>query len=152
MAKHTKLAKEPDQLIHPPSSKDGLKIIAEQIIDAWNEEYQQSSKTEGKFSANIFPEIPSKLLLELKLETIKLINRLVTNHYFNKVLLPRIDASTSNGYNICDKIKTKDHPIFHCDKFLLLPRRHSPFKKQKCLAFNGMKHENIIKSATFFED
>lgn len=45
------------------SSKDGLKIITEKIMDAWNKEYQQTSRKKEKFFANIFPKNADQALV-----------------------------------------------------------------------------------------
>lgn len=122
-------------------------------MDTWNEEYQPTSRTKGKFFTNIFPRIPRKTTLELKSEITKSVNCLITKHILNKVFLARIGTSTTDHCDAYGEVEINIHLIFQCSKFQRFRQRHSLFNEQKCLAdpFNGMKHDNLIKLATFIQ-
>ena len=124
------LAKESLELIdaieYPLFLVDGMKIMKSDMNDDWQKSYADEMKGEKFKTMNpTILEHPWYHESDLKAKDIKLINRLISNHSYDKRWLFRFgkidDENCSGG---CKEIETAEHLIFNCRLYNNSRRRY----------------------------
>ncbi|XP_065356182.1 uncharacterized protein LOC135950574 [Calliphora vicina] len=106
-------------IIRPQLSlKDAYAEIYKLLWNQWDMEYK--TQQSGRCFHELFPELPKSHWFSnsnLSKSQIKIINRLLTGHTFNKPYLKMIGSIASDLCEICNVIDDDNHAIFHCTKF-----------------------------------
>lgn len=100
---------------------EALNKIKNKINDEWEEQYVQISAEKGKYYFEIFPNLLNKCWFKknssLNPAETKLINRLLTNHCYNKPYFHRIRIIDSPNCDFCHVIESNQHFFFECAKY-----------------------------------
>lgn len=102
--------------------EDVNKIIKCEIFKLWKNEYNQLSQTKGKINREINNnELPKvrwyETIRNIKTTHIKIINRLRTNHSFNKNYKFMIKMEDNPNCEVCNEIEDNEHIILKCKKY-----------------------------------
>lgn len=121
-----------------------MKLISKELWSKWNTEYSEISQTKGSFHYFINPNVPLKPWyrgFSLDPGEVKIFNRLLSGHAYDKKFLNLIRVNDSSLCDTCNIVENANHLIFHCSKFCNIRGKYAIFDKYDNLA-NLLKEYN----------
>lgn len=102
--------------------EDINKVIEHKLYLKWNDIYSDMTKEKGEYNSSINNNKPPKNKWytkhkELNSQQIKLINRLRTNHSYNKYYKFLIKIEQSPNCDTCNTIENNEHLVINCKKY-----------------------------------
>jgi hypothetical protein len=105
-------------IINKIAQADAKRMITKELYDEWQIHYNESEK--GLNFKNILPSISKKPWFDhskFNAEDIKIMNRLITNHSYDKRWLHRFGKIETELCDHSNLIETAEHIIFKCKKY-----------------------------------
>lgn len=118
---------------------EAIKRITKSLEEDWQKEYEETSKTKGKYFFKIFPKAVTNepwyntIKMKISPKEVKLINRLMCNHTYNKVFLYRIKKSDSETCTTCNTKEDNEHIFFTCSRYTQERTKYPIFKNFKSI-------------------
>lgn len=102
--------------------EDTKKIIKSEIFNLWKNDYNQLTLIKGKFNKEINKnELPVKRwfhnMNNVTNRDLKMMNRIRTNHSFNKEYKYIIKLENNPNCEVCNQIENNEHIIMNCIKY-----------------------------------
>ena len=118
----------------------------------WNEEFQKTSETKGRFFHQVYPEVTKKPWFQkgdLSSNEVKIVNRLLSNATFSKSNMFWFGLEDTRLCEKCDlaKICDPNHLIFECKQFDNIRTNFNFFRK-----FNNLKDCLRLKNTDDIEE
>lgn len=112
--------------------EEAIRQIESLLREEWNSRYKSLSQDKGRTFATFFPDIPKTPWYHnssLNSKEIKIINRLITGHTYDKVYLHKIKIVNSNICDFCHTLDTYNHAIFACGRHNSIRDKYNAVKK-----------------------
>lgn len=125
--------------------EDANKLIKKEINNMWNAEYNELSRIKGKINREINRDnLPNcrwfQKIKKIKNSDIKIINRLRTNHSYNKEYKYMIKLEDNPNCDLCNERENNEHIIMKCRKY------NDIRVKYPCLNNNNISLIEILKT------
>ena len=117
--------------------KEAINKIKNILKQKFLDYYKNQSLHTGKFFFSIFPDLLAKPWFHkssLSSSDIKLMNRLLSGHTYDKCFLYRIKIVNTDICDICNVREDSNHLIFHCKKYDIFRSKYKFF-----LDFSNLK-------------
>lgn len=145
------------EILPPITALEGMTQIRRLIEEEWQLEYEEISKTKGKFFYEIHPKINYNYWFRnmgFMPKQIKTLNRLMCNHSYTKQFLARIQVVDSNLCETCNTPEDNQHIMFDCTQFTENRKNFKIFEEFHDLKsiLKSKKKENYLQLLNFAED
>lgn len=109
-----------------------LRLVYKELWSEWNCQCTEISQSKGSFFHSINPNVPLKPWyrgFSLDPGEIKIINRLLTGHAYDKKYLNMIRVNDSSLCEAWDVVEDANHLIFYCSRYLNIRRKYAFFNR-----------------------
>lgn len=127
------------------SLTDCKAMLTRELLEEWQKAYNEEEK--GLKFKKIMPHVNKKPWfdrLNLDADTIKIINRLISNHSFDKRWLHRYRKVDTDLCDACNEIETAEHIVFKCKKYTDSRRTSSLLTKMRGVEDLWMSEERFL--------